>query len=88
MQHESKPPPRRGPGGGEITKRANASLSIYPSANAIASATNAVPPFRNDNRPGAIPAPLLRAAISWLYVAGLISESVHDAAWKKLEGFA
>jgi hypothetical protein len=86
MQHKSTPPPRQGPGGG-ITKRANASLSIYPSAKEIASASFVNSPApRNDNRPGAIPTPLLRAAISWLYVAGFISEAAHDAAWKKLEG--
>jgi hypothetical protein len=85
MQHKSTPPPRQGPGGG-ITKRANASFSIYPSANAIASASFMNSPVpRNDNRTDAIPVPLLRAAISWLYVAGMISEGAHDAAWKKLE---
>jgi hypothetical protein len=81
MQHKSTPPPRQAPGGG-IMNRAD-SPQNYQTLAGISSLQAS-----NDNRTGAIPTPLLRAAISWLYVAGFISEAVHDAAWKRLEGFA
>lgn len=83
MLLEMRTAARGGNRGGGDSKRGASESQTYQLTEKNASGSR----LRLPREPHPVPVPLLRAAVSWLYVHGFITEHTHDSAWQALEAF-